>query len=540
MAKQLFINNWAAPLQAELAPGATSTTIETAQAAELVGLGSGDYYLLTLAAVDVDGRETGWEIVKVTAVAGGTLTIVRAQDGTAAALWAAGTMVSARLTAGGMAALQAESGQAAWGSIGGNLADQSDLVTALGGKVDKQAGLGLSQESFTTTEKNKLGGIAPSATENDTDANLKNRANHTGTQVAATISDLQEAIGDFLGNGFLVQGANITLTYDDAGNTLTIAATGGGGGGMSNPMTAAGDLIIGGASGTPQRLAPGTNADVLTLVDGLPAWAASAEGGGSGPTKDTLFDYLMTTNPMAGHEQVRDYGPSVGGALRLFYINNASAAYMPTGGSLLVTGTGASNSLSNFTITHSTGTTATGNTRMNYFMPVPLNASAGRFSLTSTTKRLMLTCEAMFGALSTSGSTYKAYVSLGGTAADETFGNIGICLTYTHSENGGNWVIRYPNVDGITVSTINTSTAAQTTGGTAALAFIQIKAIRTSATESTITVRIGVETFTITDSIFNTDDAGQAIRLRCATRIQKSVGTTASTMAVRDPIIAFG
>lgn len=32
---------------------------------------------------------------------------------------------------------------------------------------------------------------------------------------------------------FLVQGANVTLTYDDAGNTLTIAATGGGGGGGS-------------------------------------------------------------------------------------------------------------------------------------------------------------------------------------------------------------------------------------------------------------------------------------------------------------------
>lgn len=35
----------------------------------------------------------------------------------------------------------------------------------------------------------KLAGIATGATANDTDANLKNRANHTGTQTASTISD---------------------------------------------------------------------------------------------------------------------------------------------------------------------------------------------------------------------------------------------------------------------------------------------------------------------------------------------------------------
>ena len=37
--------------------------------------------------------------------------------------------------------------------------------------------------------KNKLSGIANNATSNDTDANLKNRANHTGTQSADTITD---------------------------------------------------------------------------------------------------------------------------------------------------------------------------------------------------------------------------------------------------------------------------------------------------------------------------------------------------------------
>lgn len=43
---------------------------------------------------------------------------------------------------------------------------------------------------------NKLGGIEEGATANDTDANLKNRANHTGTQAISTVSGLQTALDD--------------------------------------------------------------------------------------------------------------------------------------------------------------------------------------------------------------------------------------------------------------------------------------------------------------------------------------------------------
>lgn len=48
--------------------------------------------------------------------------------------------------------------------------------------------------AFTDTEKTKLLGIENNATANDTDANLKNRANHTGTQIAATISDFAASV----------------------------------------------------------------------------------------------------------------------------------------------------------------------------------------------------------------------------------------------------------------------------------------------------------------------------------------------------------
>lgn len=52
---------------------------------------------------------------------------------------------------------------------------------------------GTTNKAYTATEKTKLSGIATGATANDTDANLKARANHTGTQLASTISDFDGA-----------------------------------------------------------------------------------------------------------------------------------------------------------------------------------------------------------------------------------------------------------------------------------------------------------------------------------------------------------
>lgn len=49
---------------------------------------------------------------------------------------------------------------------------------------------GATTKIMTGSERSKLSGIASGATANDTDANLKNRANHTGTQAAATITGL--------------------------------------------------------------------------------------------------------------------------------------------------------------------------------------------------------------------------------------------------------------------------------------------------------------------------------------------------------------
>ena len=82
------------------------------------------------------------------------------------------------------------------------------------------------------SDKSKLDGVATGATANATDAALRDRATHTGTQVAATISDFSEAVDDRVA-ALLIAGAGVTLTYNDAANTITVAASGGG----SDPWT---------------------------------------------------------------------------------------------------------------------------------------------------------------------------------------------------------------------------------------------------------------------------------------------------------------
>jgi hypothetical protein len=59
--------------------------------------------------------------------------------------------------------------------------------------------------AFTDAEKTKLGGIATAATANATDAALRDRATHTGTQSASTISDFATAVAALVSGG----GANL-------------------------------------------------------------------------------------------------------------------------------------------------------------------------------------------------------------------------------------------------------------------------------------------------------------------------------------------
>lgn len=71
-------------------------------------------------------------------------------------------------------------------------------------------------------------------------------------------------------------GDSISCRQLDVWGTLNIP--GGSGGLMTNPMNALGDMITGGAGGTPARLGIGGTGQVLTVAGGVPTWQNSAAG----------------------------------------------------------------------------------------------------------------------------------------------------------------------------------------------------------------------------------------------------------------------
>jgi len=80
--------------------------------------------------------------------------------------------------------------------------------------------------------------------------------------MAAEASNFQFVIDETTGAIIGIKAGGATVTFAEVAMALT------------NPMTAAGDLIVGGSSGTPDVLAKGTNGKALKMVAGAPAWAA--------------------------------------------------------------------------------------------------------------------------------------------------------------------------------------------------------------------------------------------------------------------------
>lgn len=73
---------------------------------------------------------------------------------------------------------------------------------------------------MSPSDKTKIDGVQAGATQNDTDANLKNRANHTGTQTASTISDFSSAVDAELATQ---KGASLGVASLDAGAKIPVA-----------------------------------------------------------------------------------------------------------------------------------------------------------------------------------------------------------------------------------------------------------------------------------------------------------------------------
>ncbi|PUE08989.1 hypothetical protein B9Z51_08630 [Limnohabitans sp. T6-5] len=95
---RIFSNNAVATTSSAITSASTTIALATGQGAKFPTPSGSDYFIATLATVS-GVTETSWEIVKVTARSGDSLTVVRAQEGTTAAAWPAGSTLEHRLTA---------------------------------------------------------------------------------------------------------------------------------------------------------------------------------------------------------------------------------------------------------------------------------------------------------------------------------------------------------------------------------------------------------------------------------------------------------
>jgi hypothetical protein len=177
-------------------------------------------------------------------------------------------------------------------------------------------------------DKTKLNGVATGATANSPDATLLARANHTGTQASTTISDFAEAVDDRVA-ALLVAGANVTLSYNDAGNALTISAAGGGG--ATNLSYDAATRVVASDTGTDATLplvtsanaglAPASGGGTANFLRADGTWAVPGGGGGGSPGGATGEVQWNNSGAFAGATDVEIEG----GQLRLPVISVPTA-----------------------------------------------------------------------------------------------------------------------------------------------------------------------------------------------------------------------
>ncbi len=192
----------------------------------------------------------------------------------------------------------------------------------------------------TVSATNKSGGalIAGDVVVVDTTNNLAFTTSTAGAVVNLIIAVCQESIannasGRFLTNGYAALiNTNASVTRGNFGKTHTVAKqatdagasrvsgtfcqflTGGttpdaivypsdlGGSSLTNPMTAADDIIIGGASGTPAKLVAGAAGAHLTIANGHVTWNA----GTSFPGSPASHDRYYRTDVLGGIECIYD------------------------------------------------------------------------------------------------------------------------------------------------------------------------------------------------------------------------------------------
>lgn len=227
---RLYVNNYTSTLA--LAISDSDTTIVVTNASQLPTITGSDYYHLTIAAGPLN------EIVKVTARTGTSLTVTRAQEGTAALAWATGDIISLRETA------------ASFSETAAGAASSTDNALA---RFDGTSGKSLQNSVVFLSDTGALTGITDITASGAVDLGgatsfeLPNSATPTVNadgEIAldTTVSDFSHGVVKYYGGEelgvvampiaqFTSPSDGYVVTYDATNDEFKLAAGGGGGGG---------------------------------------------------------------------------------------------------------------------------------------------------------------------------------------------------------------------------------------------------------------------------------------------------------------------
>lgn len=198
-------------------------------------------------------------------------------------------------------------------------------------------GAGVDAQELTATEARTLLNVADGATANDSDANLKDRANHTGTQTAATISDFDTEVA----NNSAVAANTAKISYTDAAAVALNTA-------KASNATHTGDATGSTAltlATVNSNVGSFTNADITVNAKGLITAASSGSGGGSAVSKystgwQNSIDSVTVANGSA-HTITHNLGTD-DVIVEVYAATNSSGA-----NSFLIAGLGATNAGNN-------------------------------------------------------------------------------------------------------------------------------------------------------------------------------------------------
>lgn len=176
---------------------------------------------------------------------------------------------------------------AAQGAKADTAVQPAALTSGLAGKVDKDGAKVLSDQNYTLAEKNKLAGL-DGAPFKGLHINLAALQSAHPSAAAGDYADVDSGTG-----------ADVARYIWDTSGTAWVEQTGGGAG-MANPMTTAGDMIVGGAAGVPSRLGLGLAGQVLAVNAGRTGleYQTPAAGGGGGGTPIVTVNWSPDVIPV--------------------------------------------------------------------------------------------------------------------------------------------------------------------------------------------------------------------------------------------------